>query len=253
MLFSKTKVFKSVVVFILAISMIGGLVVFKGFALGADAGDSFTISSVAEESPNADVNDVIEILAENAVDTDATDDMKIEDEATVGANANDVMEILAENAVDADETGIVEITDKEDNEEIYDNDVENTQENYVCLPGECPENPIIISSVEDLEDFATDLEEGNDFSGKYFEIIDDIIILKDNKFFSERLNKNGILFTGKFSGHIKSNKGGFIYIYVKEIPQKVFLFEDLGQDAEIYLGFVLLTEEEARVYSFSCS
>ena len=253
MLFSKTKVFKSVVVFILAISMIGGLVVFKGFALGADAGDSFTISSVAEESPNADVNDVMEILAENAVDTDATDDMKIEDEATVGTNANDVIEILAENTVDADETGIVEITDKEENEELYDNDVENTQENYVCLPGECPENPIIISSVEDLEDFATDLEEGNDFSGKYFEIIDDIIILKDNKFFSERLNKNGILFTGKFSGHIKSNKGGFIYIYVKEIPQKVFLFEDLGQDAEIYLGFVLLTEEEARVYSFSCS
>lgn len=269
MLFSKTKVFRSVVVLILAISMIGGLVVFKGFALDEDARDSFTISSVAEESSNDDANDVMEITGENAVDAEvndvmeivdksaddaeANDVMEIVDENTDDAQANDVMKITGENTVDADATGIVEVADEEDNEENSENDVENTQENRVCLPGECPENPIIISSVEDLEDFATDLEEGNDFSGKYFEIIDDIIVLKDNKFFSERLNKNGILFTGKFNGHIKSNKGGFVYIYVKEIPRKVFLFEDLGQDAEIYMGFVLLTEEEARIYSFSCS
>lgn len=310
MLFSKTKVFRSVVVLILAISMIGSLVVLKGFALDAeDSRDSFTISSVAEESPNADANDTMEITDKNAVDADETDTMEITDENAEYANATDVIIVTDKNAVDADETGfiiidenevcedendvmelayknqvaadandtmeitdenavaadandVIEITDENvansdatDIVEINDekDDVKNTQKNHVCLPGECPENPIIIGSVEDLEDFATDLEEGNDFYGKYFEIKDDIIILKDNKFFSERLNKNGILFSGKFNGHIESNKGGFIYIYVKEIPQKIFLFEDLGQEAEVHLGVVLLTEEEARVYSFSYS
>lgn len=204
MLFSRTKFFKSVLVSILVLSLIGSLSVFRGFSL--DEGEENS------ESPSI-------IVADN--------EASIKNDAEESSNEKDGCVDSAAGA-------------------------ENNEAVYSGLPGESEENPIVINSVEDLEDFAAALEAGNTFEGKFFEIGNDIVVPEDNKFFSDRLSENGILFLGEFAGHIKSSNGNFISIYVEEMPEEIFLFEKLGEEAAVCLiNLNLFSENTVGIYTFS--
>lgn len=103
-----------------------------------------------------------------------------------------------------------------------------------CEPGCCPNNPLIIKSVKDLETFASDLEDGNSYSDKFITLKSDISINKHNKILWKNLKKNGTLLTGTFNGSFNGN-GHTITIVNKDDSKKSekILFESLGNNAKV--------------------
>lgn len=248
---SKTKIFRSVLVVILALSLVGGLVVFRGFSLDENEGSSESSSVVAEvtEEPSAELEEV-----DNDSNVDAEENSTESEE--VEENLNNTEETVdLDNDEDANEEEL-EIDDILTDEDMddYTTGAEDNGENHVCAPGECPENPMFINSVDDLIGFFEDLKEGNNFSGKYIVIGNDIMITKDqNKVFAEALKETGVLFPGEFDGYLNGN-GYVIFIeFEEEEPADLrYLFEQAGENATvIWANVVLSAQQESRAYTFT--
>lgn len=251
MMCSKTKIFRSVLVVILALSLVGGLVVFRGFSLDENEGSSESSSVVAEvtEEPSAELEEV-----DNDSNVDAEENSTESEE--VEENLNNTEETVdLDNDEDANEEEL-EIDDILTDEDMddYTTGAEDNGENHVCAPGECPENPMFINSVDDLIGFFEDLKEGNNFSGKYIVIGNDIMITKDqNKVFAEALKETGVLFPGEFDGYLNGN-GYVIFIeFEEEEPADLrYLFEQAGENATvIWANVVLSAQQESRAYTFT--
>lgn len=246
---SKTKIFRSVLVVILALSLVGGLVVFRGFSLDENEGSSENSSVVAEatEEPSVDREEV-----DNDSNVDAEENSTEQEEAR--ENSNNTEEIV-DNDEDAneEESEIDDILTDEDMDD-YITGAEDNGENHVCAPGECPENPMFINSVDDLIGFFEDLKEGNNFSGKYIVLGNDIMITKDqNKVFAEALKETGVLFSGEFDGYLNGN-GYVIFIeFEEEEPADLkYLFEQAGENAAvIWVNVILSAQQESRAYTFT--
>lgn len=251
MMCSKTKIFRSVLVVILALSLVGGLVVFRGFSLDENEGSSESSSVVAEvtEEPSAELEEV-----DNDSNVDAEENFTEPEE--VEENLNNTEETVdLDNDEDANEEEL-EIDDILTDEDMddYTTGAEDNGENHVCAPGECPENPMFINSVDDLIGFFEDLKEGNNFSGKYIVIGNDIMITKDqNKVFAEALKETGVLFPGEFDGYLNGN-GYVIFIeFEEEEPADLrYLFEQTGENATvIWVNVILSAQQESRAYAFT--
>lgn len=251
MMCSKTKIFRSVLVVILALSLVGGLVVFKGFSLDENEGNLEGSSVVAEvtEEPSAELEEV-----DNDSNVDAEENSTESEE--VEENSNNTEEIVdLDNDEDAneEESEIDDILTDEDMDD-YTTGAEDNGENHVCAPGECPENPMFINSVDDLIGFFEDLKEGNNFSGKYIVLGNDIMITKDqNKVFAEALKETGVLFSGEFDGYLNGN-GYVIFIeFEEEEPADLkYLFEQAGENATvIWVNVILSAQQESRAYAFT--
>lgn len=251
MMCSKTKIFRSVLVVILALSLVGGLVVFKGFSLDENEGNLEGSSVVAEvtEEPSAELEEV-----DNDSNVDAEENSTESEE--VEENSNNTEEIVdLDNDEDAneEESEIDDIITDEDMDD-YTTGAEDNGENHVCAPGECPENPMFINSVDDLIGFFEDLKEGNNFSGKYIVLGNDIMITKDqNKVFAEALKETGVLFPGEFDGYLNGN-GYVIFIeFEEEEPADLkYLFEQAGKNATvIWVNVILSAQQESRAYAFT--
>lgn len=249
MMCSKTKIFRSVLVVILALSLVGGLVAFRGFSLDENEGSSESSSVVAEatEELSADREEV-----DNDSNVDAEENSTEQEEAK--ENSNNTEEIV-DNDEDAneEEPEIDDILTDEDMDD-YITGAEDNGENHVCVPGECPENPMFINSVDDLIGFFEDLKEGNNFSGKYIVLGNDIMITKDqNKVFAEALKETGVLFSGEFDGYLNGN-GYVIFIeFEEEEPADLkYLFEQAGENAAvIWVNVILSAQQESRAYTFT--
>lgn len=248
MICSKTKIFRSVLVVILALSLVGGLVVFKGFSLDENEGRSEGASVVAEVTgePSADLEELDNVDSEE----NSTEAEEVEE------NSNNTEETVdLDNAEDAngEESEIDDIITDEDMYD-YTTGAEANGENHVCAPGECPENPMFINSVDDLIGFFEDLKEGNNFSGKYIVIGNDIMITKDqSKVFAETLKETGVLFPGEFDGYLNGN-GYVIFIeFEEEEPADLkYLFEQAGKNATvIWVNVILSAQQESRAYAFT--
>lgn len=251
MMCSKTKIFRSVLVVILALSLVGGLVVFKGFSLDENEGNLEGSSVVAEvtEEPSAELEEV-----DNDSNVDAEENSTESEE--VEENSNNTEEIVdLDNAEDAneEESEIDDIITDEDIDD-YTTGAEDNGENHVCAPGECPENPMFINSVDDLIGFFEDLKEGSNFSGKYIVLGNDIMITKDqNKVFAEALKETGVLFSGEFDGYLNGN-GYVIFVeFEEEEPADLkYLFEQAGKNATvIWVNVILSAQQESRAYAFT--
>lgn len=248
---SKTKIFRSVLVVILALSLVGGLVVFKGFSLDENEGNLEGSSVVAEvtEEPSAELEEV-----DNDSNVDAEENSTESEE--VEENSNNTEEIVdLDNDEDAneEESEIDDILTDEDMDD-YTTGAEANGENHVCAPGECPENPMFINSVDDLIGFFEDLKEGNNFSGKYIVLGNDIMITKDqSKVFAETLKETGVIFPGEFDGYLNGN-GYVIFIkFEEEEPADLrYLFEQAGENAAvIWVNVILSAQQESRAYAFT--
>lgn len=255
MLCSKTKIFRSVLVVILALSLVGGLVVFRGFSLDENECSSESSSVVAEvtEEPSAELeevdNDSNVDAEENSTEPEEVEENSNNTEETVDLD-NDEDENTEESADNAETDDILTDEDMDD----YITGAEDNGENHVCAPGECPENPMFINSVDDLIGFFEDLKEGNNFSGKYIVIGNDIMITKDqNKVFAEALKETGVLFPGEFDGYLNGN-GYVIFIeFEEEEPADLrYLFEQAGENAAvIWVNVILSAQQESRAYAFT--
>lgn len=241
MMCSKTKIFRSVLVVILALSLVGGLVVFKGFSLDENEGNLEGSSVVAEvtKEPSAELEEV-----DNDSNVDAEENSN---------NTEEIVDLDNDEDANEEESEIDDILTDEDMDD-YTTGAEDNGENHVCAPGECPENPMFINSVDDLIGFFEDLKEGNNFSGKYIVLGNDIMITKDqNKVFAETLKETGVLFPGEFDGYLNGN-GYVIFIeFEEEEPADLrYLFEQAGENAAvIWVNVILSAQQESRAYAFT--
>lgn len=251
MMCSKTKIFRSVLVVVLALSLVGGLVVFKGFSLDENEGSSESSSVVAEvtEEPSAELEEV-----DNDSNVDAEENSTESEEVEENLNnTEETVDLDNDEDVNEEELEIDDILTDEDMDD-YITDAEDNGENHVCAPGECPENPMFINSVDDLIGFFEDLKEGNNFSGKYIVLGDYIDIMKDqSKIFVETLKETGVLFPGEFDGYLNGN-GYVIFIeFEEEEPADLrYLFEQSGENATvIWVNVILSAQQESRAYTFT--
>ncbi len=251
MLCSKTKIFRSVLVVILALSLVGGLVVFRGFSLDENEGSSEGSSVVAEvtEEPSAELEEVANHSNVDA-EKNSTEPEEVEENLN---NTEETVDLDNDEDANEEELEIDDILTDEDMDD-YTTGAEDNGENHVCAPGDCPENPMFINSVDDLIGFFEDLKEGNNFSGKYIVIGNDIMITKDqNKVFAEALKETGALFPGEFDGYLNGN-GYVIFIeFEEEEPADLrYLFEQTGENATvIWVNVILSAQQESRAYAFT--
>ena len=104
----------------------------------------------------------------------------------------------------------------------------------ICEVGQCFDNPIIISSIQDFEVFADDIEEGNSYSGKFISLKSDIVIDKYNKALLKNFEEMGSLIKGIFDGNLDCNN----YTITLKTNSKTkgtenILFNSLGKNAKV--------------------
>ena len=238
MLCSKTKFFRSVLVVILALSLVGGLVVFKGFSIDKNEGSSEGSSVVTK------------ILEKSLPESEETEEGKNDSNVNAEENSKKPEEV-EENSNNTEEIVNLDNDEDVDAEESADGEI---KENPVCAPGECPEKPIFINSADDLIVFFEDLKEGNTFRGKYIEIGNDIMITRDqSKIFVETLKETAVLFPGELGVYLKGN-GYVIFVeFEEEEPADLrYLFEQASENAAvIWVNVILSAQQASSAYTFT--
>lgn len=225
-------------VVILALSLVGGLVVFKGFSIDKNEGSSEGSSVVTK------------ISEKSLPESEETEEGK--NDSNVNAEENSTKpEEVEENSNNTEEIVNLDNDEDVDAEESADGEI---KENPVCAPGECPENPIFINSADDLIGFFEDLKEGNTFRGKYIVIGNDIMITRDqSKLFVETLKETGVLFPGEFDGYLNGN-GYVIFVeFEEEEPADLrYLFEQASENAAvIWVNVILSAQQASSAYTFT--
>ncbi len=246
MLCSKTKFFRSVLVVILALSLVGGLVVFKGFSIDKNEGSSEGSSVVTK------------ILEKSLPESEETEEGKNDSNVNAEENSTKPEEVgeSSNNTGKTEDNGENAAVEKSADNEGPGRVIKTyaIYNNTGCTPGECPEKPIFINSADDLIVFFEDLKEGNTFRGKYIEIGNDIMITRDqSKIFVETLKETGVLFPGEFGGYLKGN-GYVIFVeFEEEKPADLrYLFEQASENAAVILVNVIFSAQQAsNVYTFN--
>ena len=105
--------------------------------------------------------------------------------------------------------------------------------------GDTPEQPIKITSLNDLKILSEDIQEGESYKGKYLQIVNDIYLTKNEKKNGESINWNPIgksennesnVFEGELNGN---NKKIYINFNQQENEKVVSIFNIIGEKGVI--------------------